>query len=177
MSSPEAGDMLLSAPVTPMEEAPASRERLTTASPRQDMPALIRSQPTSRLEYILSPRECCGRKRWRGSMLRVVFVNQTLEVANFFVHWLLSLSWPSLVVASVGALLAWMLFFSMGFLWLDGAASYRDAFALSTQTFLTIGYGGVSPLVRVCACVRAIAAIRLRPRKPMAVFVLRFVGG
>jgi len=85
----------------------------------------------------------CGRRA--QSTLRLQYINETMLVSDFFVHWLLSLSWPELISVSVGTSFVCILVFTGLFVGLDGVADVQSAFALSTQTFLTIGYGSLAP--------------------------------
>lgn len=86
---------------------------------------------------------CLRNRRRQESTLQVEFVNQTLVITDFSVHWLLSLSWPGLIVLSVGTSLLFVVLFVVLFaglfFGLDGYTDAQEAFAISTQTFLTIG--------------------------------------
>lgn len=82
-------------------------------------------------------RRCC--RGQAQSTLRLEYINQSLVLSDFFVHWLLSLTWPELIIASVGTSLFFILAFGGMFHWLDGYDSVQESFAISTQTFLTIG--------------------------------------
>ena len=85
---------------------------------------------------------------WKGgtqSTLMVKFINERLPESKLTVHWLLSMTWPEMILLSVGTSLAFILFFAALFHLLDGYDDAQEAFAVSTQTFLTIGYGSLAP--------------------------------
>ena len=90
---------------------------------------------------------CCRPKK--SSTLHIHYINQTTVLSKVLVHWLLTLSWPELVSVSVGLSLIVIIFFAILFFLLDDFENSWDGlhavFAMSSQTFLTIGYGTLAP--------------------------------
>jgi hypothetical protein len=73
------------------------------------------------------------------------YVNQRVVICDQFVHWLLTLTWVEVVTVGVSASLFCILVFGGLFYAAGDYTNMGEAFALSTQTYLTIGYGVLGP--------------------------------
>lgn len=97
------------------------------------------------IEHMPRKKRSCCKKKSLDMGLDVDYINETVYLDDISVPWLLSLAWHELIIGSAATSIVVILFFTLLFDQLDGIENIEDSFALSTQTFLTIGYGTLAP--------------------------------